>query len=77
MLDGPHTDAFNDVDHTSTITPRATKAEFRSGRCVLPPHSLTMCHIDLPMHHAEGNVDAGRMLDGEWHLSAAGWRKTS
>ncbi|MDN0198179.1 alpha-L-arabinofuranosidase C-terminal domain-containing protein [Streptomyces sp. S.PNR 29] len=77
VLDGPDGDAYNDVDRPDAVTPRATKVEFRSGRCVLPPHSLTMCHIELPFHHCEGDVDAGRMLSGDWRLSTAGWHKTS
>ncbi|OAH10695.1 hypothetical protein STSP_59830 [Streptomyces jeddahensis] len=77
VLEGPHADAYNDVDQPDTITPRATKVEFRSGRVVLPSHSLTMCHIELPVHHAEGEVNAGRMLSGDWHLSTTGWHKRS
>lgn len=77
ILDGSGKDAYNDVDRPDAVTPRQGAVPFRFGRAVLPPHSVTVCEIDLPRAHAAGEVDASRILRGDWRLTPLGWSQST
>lgn len=75
VLDGPDTNAYNDIDHPDTVTPRNIEAWFQNGRIELAPHSVTVCRINLPVPHEAGTVGAERVLNGAWQLSPLGWSR--
>ncbi|GAB2582778.1 alpha-L-arabinofuranosidase C-terminal domain-containing protein [Microlunatus antarcticus] len=76
VLDGPSADAYNDVDHPGTVVPRPVTVGVHAGRTSLPPHSLTVVHVDLPLAHGAGEVGL-RPTDGAaWHATPRGWYRT-
>jgi hypothetical protein len=77
VLDRPDPAAYNDIDRPDRVAPRATKLALTAGRTVLPPRSLTICHIGLPVEHAAGTADLGRTLSGDWRLTSTGWHHTA
>ncbi len=46
QLEGPSPDAYNDVDAPNRVTPQDVKLTFRDGAVSLPPHSLTILHVE-------------------------------
>jgi len=78
VLDGPSADAFNDVEHPDTVVPVGTTVRFEDGRTTLPPHSLTVVHLDLPVAFAAGEVGVARPTDAPWQATERGWfRRTT
>ena len=77
VLDGPSADAFNDVEQPGTVVPVGTTVRFEDGRTTLPPHSLTVVHIDLPLAFAAGEVGVARPTDAPWHATERGWFRTT
>ncbi len=76
VLDGPAADAYNDVDHPTTVVPVTTRVRFDAGRTTLPPHSLTMVHIDLPVAFGAGEVGVRLDEPTDWYATAQGWYRT-
>ena len=56
---------------------RRTTVRFEDGRTTLPPHSLTVVHIDLPLAFAAGEVGVARPTDAPWHATERGWFRTT
>lgn len=77
VLDGPSADAYNDVDHPATVVPRAVRVGFRAGRTSLPPHSLTVVQVPLPLAYAAGEVGVRRPEGAAWHATPRGWYRTN
>ncbi len=46
QLEGPSPDAYNDVEAPHRVTPQDVKLTFRDGAVSLPPHSLTILHVE-------------------------------
>lgn len=46
QLEGPSPDAYNDVDAPNRVIPQHVKLTFRDGVASLPPHSLTILHVE-------------------------------
>ena len=46
QLAGDSPDAYNDIDHPDRVTPKKVRLAFRKGVADLPPHSLTIVHLD-------------------------------
>jgi hypothetical protein len=76
VLCGPAADAYNDVDAPSVVEPERTRVRVDDGRVVLPPHSVTVCDIPLPMRRTEGTVAAQPSRSG-WYLDHRVWRRTA
>jgi len=70
--DGP--DAYNDVDHPTSVAPRPVTAHFAEGRTVLGPHSLTVVRVALPYAHPAGTVGVVAPV-GSWTLSGGMWSR--
>jgi alpha-N-arabinofuranosidase len=47
-LAGDSPDAFNDVDHPDRVVPVTGVLQFANGAGQLPPHSLTILHVESP-----------------------------
>ena len=77
VLDGPHADAYNDVDDPDAVVPVTRTVGFSDGRTTLPPHSLTVVHVDLPVAYAAGEVGVPRPHDAPWHATDRGWYRTA
>jgi Alpha-L-arabinofuranosidase len=46
ILTGESTDSFNDINNPNRVTPKEVDLNFKNGIVTLPPHSLTIVHID-------------------------------
>ena len=46
QLAGDSPDAYNDIDHPDRVAPKKVRLAFRQGVADLPPHSLTIVHLD-------------------------------
>ena len=46
QLAGPSPDAYNDIDAPNRVTPQDVKLTFSDGAVSLPPHSLTILHVE-------------------------------
>ena len=46
ILTGESTDSFNDINNPNRVTPKKVDLNFKNGIVTLPPHSLTIVHID-------------------------------
>jgi len=77
ILQGGSSDSFNDVRHPSAVVPQQAKAVFSDGQTTLPPHSLTICDIDLPFRYSDGIVDGVSGQGRAWDLSSNGWARTT
>ncbi len=76
VLRGPAADAYNDVDAPSTVEPERTRVRVEDGRLVLPPHSVTVCDIVLPVRRTEG-VIAAQPRRNDWYLDHRVWRRSA
>jgi hypothetical protein len=74
LLTAGSPDAFNDVDHPASVSPRDVTAHVDEGRTELGPHSLTVVRVALPFPHPAGVV-AAASADGAWALSAGVWER--
>ena len=72
VLTGAHTDAFNDVHDPDAVSPSNKRVNFDEGRIVLPPHSITLCRVPLPLRRPEGLID-GPSPFGDWSLDGRSW----
>ena len=77
VLDGPAADAYNDVDHPGTVVPRSVDVGFREGRTTLPPHSLTVVHVDLPLAYGAGEVGVRGSGTAPWRATERGWFRSA
>lgn len=46
ILTGESTDSYNDITHPNRVIPKEVELKFRNGVVSLPPHSLTIVHIE-------------------------------
>jgi alpha-N-arabinofuranosidase len=46
------------------------------GQVTLPPHSLTVLHVDLPVTFAAGEAGVRQPATAPWHATARGWYRT-
>lgn len=76
VLTGPGPDAYNDIDRPDEVIPRESRLRFENGHAILPPHSITLCRIPLPVQRTTGSVDVPRALEG-WALDARSWRRST
>ncbi|WP_051815675.1 alpha-N-arabinofuranosidase, partial [Glycomyces tenuis] len=74
VLDGPDKDAYNDIDRPDAVVPRKGKAQFKNGLVELPPHSVSIVEVDLPISYTAGAVVADARVGG-WSLSPKGWER--
>lgn len=76
VLNGPKPDAYNDVDAPARVTPNHTRVDFDStGRTLLPPHSLTICQVPLPLRRPENTVTwTPAPQNHSWYLDQHAWR---
>ncbi|GAB3745011.1 alpha-L-arabinofuranosidase C-terminal domain-containing protein [Microlunatus parietis] len=72
VLTGPSPDSSNEIGSTP-VAPVETKIQFTDGRTSLPPHSLTICHLDLPLAYNAGTIDRVPDRTGPWTLTDGGW----
>ncbi|GAA3551924.1 alpha-N-arabinofuranosidase [Microlunatus spumicola] len=70
--DGP--DAYNDVDHPTSVVPRSVTTHFAEGGTALGPHSLTVVRVALPYAHPAGVVAVDAPA-GSWTLSGGVWAR--
>ena len=73
LLQGESPDASNDVEHPDAVHPQEQTTVFDQGRTTLPPHSLTVCQIDLPLHHPERSVALLSPSPHAWALTRGTW----
>ncbi|MGI3779247.1 MAG: alpha-L-arabinofuranosidase C-terminal domain-containing protein, partial [Janthinobacterium lividum] len=76
VLDGPSADAYNDVENPTAVVPRTATVGFSDGWTSLPPHSLTVVHVGLPLAYAAGEVGVRRTRDAAWYATERGWYRT-
>jgi alpha-N-arabinofuranosidase len=46
VLTGDSPDSFNDIEHPQRVSPAEVEVNFKKGIAHLPPHSLTIVHVD-------------------------------
>ena len=46
ILTGENTDSYNDNEHPNRVAPKEVELKFKNGVVYLPPHSLTIVHIN-------------------------------
>ena len=46
ILTGESTDSYNDIEHPNQVSPKELELKFKNGIIQLPPHSLTIVHIE-------------------------------
>ncbi len=46
VLTGDSPDSFNDIEHPQRVSPEEVEVNFKEGITPLPPHSLTIVHVD-------------------------------
>ena len=46
ILTGENTDSYNDIEHPNRVAPKEVELKFKNGIVHLPPHSLTIVHIN-------------------------------
>ena len=46
VLTGESTDSYNDIEYPNRVTPKEVELKFKNGVTKLPPHSLTIVHIN-------------------------------
>ena len=46
ILTGKSTESYNDIEHPFRVAPKEVKLTFKDGVVSIPPHSLTIVHID-------------------------------
>ena len=46
ILAGDSPDAYNDIEHPNRVAPEEVKLTFKKGVATLPPHSLTIVHVE-------------------------------
>ena len=47
LLAADSPDAYNDIEHPDRVVPKEMEIRFRRGTTRLPPHSLTIFHVDI------------------------------
>ncbi|WP_433586000.1 alpha-L-arabinofuranosidase C-terminal domain-containing protein [Microbacterium hydrocarbonoxydans] len=75
ILTGDDVDAYNDVDRPDAVRPVDRRLRFDRGTVVLPPHSVAICRVPLPLDHAAGVVERPGAV-GDWSLTARSWQRT-
>ncbi|WP_298455613.1 alpha-L-arabinofuranosidase C-terminal domain-containing protein [uncultured Cellulomonas sp.] len=73
VLAGPGVDAYNDVGTPSRVVPERTRIRVDEGRVVLPPHSVSVVDVPLPVTRTPGTVGA-RQRRSDWYLDHRVWR---
>jgi alpha-N-arabinofuranosidase len=48
VLTGDSPDSYNDIEHPDRVSPEKVEISFKKGITHLPPHSLTIVHLDWP-----------------------------
>jgi len=46
ILTGESTDSYNDIEYPNRVAPKEVELKFKNGIAQLPPHSLTIIHIN-------------------------------
>ena len=46
VLTGESTNSYNDIENPNRVTPKEVELKFKNGVIELPPHSLTIVHIN-------------------------------
>ena len=77
VLSGPSPDAYNDVDAPDRVVPVTGPVRFEDGRTTLPPHSLTVVHVPLPVPFGAGEAGVPQDVAADWHATARGWYRTT
>lgn len=75
VLTGANVDAYNDIDRPDAVRPIEQRMRFDDGHVALPPHSVTICRVPLPLQHAAGSVDCPNAA-GDWSLTGNSWHRT-
>lgn len=73
VLRGEHADSYNDISRPNAVHPEGVKITFLGGHTALPPHSLTICDIDLPISYDAGVLDGSGPARHPWQLTSVGW----
>lgn len=76
VLTGPHVDAYNDVDDPHVVMPRPTTMSFSAGDTTLPPRSLSVLSIPLPVTGDAAAVTVGRPTE-PWILRNRVWEQAT
>jgi alpha-L-arabinofuranosidase len=71
--DGP--DAYNDVATPARVAPERVRVEVRDGVVHLPPHSVTVLDLPLPLPYEAGEVAAPTTDDLPWRLDGRTWSR--
>lgn len=55
------------------MVPRNVTVRFADSRTTLPPHPLTVVHVDLPVVSPAVEVGVRRPSPAAWHATDRGW----
>jgi alpha-L-arabinofuranosidase len=74
VLTSSSPDSYNEVSDPDAVGPREIEISSGHGSVTLPPHSVTVCHLDRSITSAPPSTDGWRVtgLGGNWVRGAGG-----